>query len=525
MKSNIFFKYLKYLSAISTVFLLLSCAHQIYQPYPPMELRQLDQASSTSFFEPEQKQQQEQYQHLAENTFLTTMAQPVSTFAIDVDTASYSNVRRFINNGQLPPADAVRIEELINYFSYDYAEPDADQPFSLSAEVATCPWNDQHDLVQIGLKARSISQTDLPPANLVFLIDVSGSMAARLPLVKAGLKLLIRQMRPEDRIAIVVYAGAAGLVLPPTSGSEQATITAALDNLQAGGSTAGGDGIQLAYATAREHFDSASNNRIILATDGDFNVGPVNQSDLYQLIEQKRQLGIFLTVLGFGQGNLNDTTMELLADKGNGHYAYIDTLQEAKKVLVNEMGGTLFTIAKDVKIQLQFNPARVKSYRLIGYENRLLQREDFADDKKDAGELGAGHTVTALYEIVPAGKHLPKDTLNYVETSIKSAALKRDEWLTLELRYKAPNEEQSQLIRHKLSKPKNLMAHASTDMRFASAVAEFGLLLNNSSFKANASFSSVNNRARMALGDDPHGYRAAFIQLSQAAELLTEKNE
>lgn len=511
MKNTINIRYLILIGTIGLVVLLTGCSHRMH---PSANVMQPVVSANYNFAV------QEKYKRIEENTFLTTITHPASTFSIDVDTASYSNVRRFINNGELPHMNAVRIEELVNYFSYDYPEPVTKHPFSLTTEVATCPWNSKHELVQIGLKGRNIEQSKLPPANLVFLIDVSGSMYSRLSLVKSALKLLVKQMRPQDRIAIVVYAGAAGLALPPTSGNEQPSIMNVIDRLQAGGSTAGGEGINLAYATALEHFHREGNNRVILVTDGDFNVGPSSEPDLYELIEQKRQHGIFLTVLGFGQGNLNDATMELLADKGNGNYAYIDTLLEAKKVLVNEMGSTLFTIAKDVKIQVQFNPVRVKAYRLIGYENRLMSRKDFADDKKDAGDIGVGHTVTALYEIVPADKNLSKDSLTYVETNVKPGALSSDDILTVKLRYKAPHADQSQLISQSVTNMQTSLTHASLDFRFAAAVAEFGLLLRHSNFKGNASYSSVISRARMALGDDPNGYRAEFIQLAKAAELL-----
>ncbi len=463
---------------------------------------------------------QERYTQNTENTFLPVLSNPLSTFSIDVDTASYSNIRRFIQSGQLPPRDAIRIEEMVNYFDYDYPEPESTHPFSISGEVATCPWNTANQLVQIGLKGKTINNRHMPPANLVFLIDVSGSMHARLPLVKSGLKLLVRQMRPQDRISIVVYAGAAGLVLPPTPGNEQDKILSAINWLRSGGSTAGGAGIKLAYATALENFNPDHNNRIVLATDGDFNVGPSSESELLALIEQKRQLGIFLTVLGFGRGNINDTAMELLADKGNGNYAYIDTLLEAKKVLVNEMGGTLFTIAKDVKIQLQFNPAIVESYRLIGYENRLLEHEDFSDDTKDAGDIGAGHSVTALYEIVPAKNKPVDNSLTYIETRIKPDAVGSDEILSVNLRYKLPADDNSQLIAHSLKKSSTKMEMASENLRFASAVAEFGLLLQNSTFKAHASYAGVAQRAQSARDGDSYGYRSEFIQLVKTVDAM-----
>jgi Ca-activated chloride channel family protein len=463
----------------------------------------------------------EKYSRFEENDYHIAMTEPLSTFSVDVDTASYSNVRRFINNGELPPKDAVRIEELINYFSYQYPQPEAEQPFAITTEIASSPWNPEHKLLQIGLKGRDLDQANLPPTNLVFLIDVSGSMYDRLPLVKSALKLLVKQLRAQDRIALVVYAGAAGLVLPSTAGDDKATIVEALDDLQAGGSTAGGAGIHLAYAVAREHFLPDGNNRVILATDGDFNVGPSSESDLLHLIENKRQQGVYLTVLGFGQGNINDTTMELLADKGNGNYAYIDSLLEAKKVLVNEMGGTLFTIAKDVKIQVEFNPARVQSYRLIGYENRLLQTEDFKDDKKDAGEIGAGHTVTALYEIVPARSNVERlPSGKYVTNSLSREALASNEIATVKLRYKQPDSDSSELLVHPALDSGTSITQASGNLRFASAVAEFGMLLRQSKYRGQASYAQLVARARSAAGQDKNGYRKEFIRLAETAEVM-----
>ena len=347
----------------------------------------------------------EEYGRITENDFLEAVNHPLSTFSIDVDTASYSNVRRFLNQGQLPPADAVRIEELINYFKYDYPQPEGDHPFSITTELATCPWEPAHKLIHIGLQGKRIPLANAPANNLVFLIDTSGSMDEpdKLPLLKSAFKLLTDQLREQDHVAIVVYAGAAGLVLPATSGSDKKTILSAIDKLEAGGSTAGGAGINLAYEVARRSFIPTANNRVILATDGDFNVGVSSDGELLRLIERERESGVFLTVLGFGTGNIKDSKMELLADQGNANYAYVDTIREARKVLVSELGGTLNTIAKDVKIQVEFNPANVQAYRLIGYENRLMRAEEFNDDKKDAGELGAGHSVTALYEIIPVG--------------------------------------------------------------------------------------------------------------------------
>ncbi|MEM9982847.1 MAG: von Willebrand factor type A domain-containing protein, partial [Bacteroidota bacterium] len=364
-------------------------------------------------------QNTEEYGIIKENQFLEVKKTPLSTFSIDVDRAAYSNVRRFINNGQMPPKDAVRIEEMINYFAYEYPQPTGTHPFAVHTEVAACPWNSAHQLALVNLQAKKIPTDNLPPSNLVFLIDVSGSMSSanKLPLLKSAFKLLTQQLRAQDKVSIVVYAGAAGLVLPPTPGNNQQAIVEALERLNAGGSTAGGAGIELAYKVAKENFMEGGNNRVILATDGDFNVGASSDDDMIRLIEEKRKTGIFVTTLGFGMGNYKDAKMEKIADKGNGNYAYIDNIQEAKKVLINEFGGTMFTVAKDVKLQLEFNPAQVKAYRLIGYENRLLNKEDFNDDTKDAGELGAGHTVTALYELIPvdaAGDNIkPVDDLKY----------------------------------------------------------------------------------------------------------------
>ena len=363
----------------------------------------------------------EAYAHIVENAFARVTDHPQSTFSIDVDTASYSNARRFLEGGSLPPKDAIRVEEWVNYFSYDYPEPRGDAPFSIHSEVSVCPWNPDHRLVRLGIKGKTIAADKVPARNLVFLIDVSGSMQPenKLPLLKRGLAMLVRTLREQDHVAMVVYAGATGLVLPPTSGADQGRILAALEQLESGGSTNGGDGIRLAYAVAQRHFRKDAINRVILATDGDFNVGTTSHGDLTRLIEEKRQSGVFLTVLGFGEGNLKDSTMETLADKGNGNYAYIDSIAEARKVLVHEAGATLVTIAKDVKLQVEFNPARVSSYKLIGYENRLLAKEDFNDDRKDAGEIGAGHTVTALYEIVPAGAPSPALPRRPIRRSIR----------------------------------------------------------------------------------------------------------
>lgn len=467
----------------------------------------------------------EEYARIYENPFKDVTQEALSTFSIDVDTASYSNVRRFLNSNQLPSPDAVRIEELVNYFSYDYLQPQGDDPFSITVDAATAPWNDKHQLVRIGLKGKSLEAETLPPSNLVFLIDVSGSMnnADKLPLLKQAYRMMVNQLSDKERVAIVVYAGAAGKVLDSTPGSQKSTIMQAIDNLTAGGSTAGGQGIQLAYQIAQENFIKGGNNRVVLATDGDFNIGVSNTADLTRLIEEKRQKGIFLTVLGFGNGNYKDNRMEQLADKGNGNYYYIDTLQEAKKVLVQELGSTLFTIAKDVKIQVEFNPTQVKAYRLIGYENRVMAKEDFNDDTKDAGELGAGHTVTALYEIVLAGSEETfgdVDPLKYQTTQVAPS----DDLLTVKLRYKKPDEDVSKLIEKTIAKSE-ITAAPQGDFAFAAAVAEFGMLLRQSEHKGNATYSQVLQAAQNAKGEDSFGYRAEFIKLVEQAQVLDSRPE
>jgi len=463
----------------------------------------------------------EQYQEIDENPFIAVSASPRSTFSIDVDRASYSNLRRFVTEGKTPPRDAVRIEELVNYFPYDYAEPDGDAPLALAAEVGAAPWHTQHRLVRIGLQARRIEMGDAPPANFVFLIDVSGSMqdANKLPLLQRAFALLVEQLRPQDRVAIVVYAGAAGLVLPSTAGTDKGAILEAIQALEAGGSTAGGAGIRLAYAEAVAHFVRGGNNRVILATDGDFNVGASSDSEMVQLIEEKRANGVFLTVLGFGEGNLQDAKMEKLAQHGNGNYAYIDSLLEARKVLVHEMGGTLLTIAKDVKVQVEFNPSRVRAYRLIGYENRLLRDEDFADDTKDAGDIGSGHAVTALYEVIPVGVESDVAVreaapLHYQQGGPAEGDAS-DELLTVQVRYKNPEDAHSELL--SLPVVDAGEAAASLDFQFQAAVAEFGLLLRHSPYKGTADFGHVVVTARASLGDDSEGYRAEFVQLVERA--------
>ncbi|MEJ2722128.1 MAG: VWA domain-containing protein, partial [bacterium] len=462
----------------------------------------------------------ESYDPIVENAFCCSIDKPVSTFSVDVDAASYANMRRFLRSNALPPRNAVRIEELINYFSYDYPEPTGEHPFSITTEVTGCPWEPEHRLVHIGLQGRRMSMEDVPPNNLVFLIDVSGSMRPpnKLPLLKRSFLLLVDHLRPQDRVAIVVYASATGLVLPSTSGEHKEDMREAIARLEAGGSTAGGAGIKLAYEIAEENYDDEANNRVILATDGDFNVGASSDEAMVELIESKRDAGVFLSVLGFGQGNLKDSKMEKIADKGNGHYAYIDNILEAKKVLISEMGATLLTIAKDVKIQIEFNPAKVESYRLVGYENRILKREDFDDDTKDAGEIGAGHSVTALYEIVPAGgpersEEALDDGLKYVDVRLSKEGRDNPEILTVKFRYKPPEKDESILLTDVVLDGGKEFEDASADLRFAAAVAEFGMLLRDSQFRGDASFEHVLDTARRAKGEDREGYRGEFVQL------------
>jgi Ca-activated chloride channel homolog len=480
-------------------------------------------AKSAPMTDSEQKRStaNEKYAEIDENPFLETKLAPLSTFSIDVDTASYSNVRRFINDGSLPPKDAVRIEELVNYFEYDYPQPNGNEPFSVTNEIASCPWNQKHKLVSIGLQGRKVAAENTPPSNIVFLLDVSGSMNQpdKLPLLKNGLRVLVNQLKPADRVAIVVYAGHSGLVLPSTNDKNK--ILQALNNLEAGGSTNGGQGIQLAYNVAEDNFISNGNNRVILATDGDFNVGTTSDNALVQLIEQKRQSNIFLTVLGFGTGNLNDKMMEKLADKGNGNYAYIDSNEEARKVLGQQFSGTIYTIAKDVKIQVEFNPAKVAGYRLLGYENRLLAAKDFNDDRKDAGEIGAGLSVTALYEIVPAGTAIQNDgiELKYSQPQQPETNFS-NELMTTKLRYKLPKEDESKLLTIGLTDRGTSIENASDNLRFATSVVEFGLLLRNSRFKGSSSYQNVLSLANSSIGNDLKGYRSDFTQLVNQAKSL-----
>lgn len=465
----------------------------------------------------------EEYKNIQDNNYQLALNSPVSTFSIDVDTASYSNVRRFINSGSLPQKDAVRTEEMINYFTYDYQEPTGEHPFSVTTEVAECPWQSGHRLVMIGLKGKNIQAEELPPSNLTFLVDVSGSMAEpnKLPLLKTALKMLVQQLRPQDKVSIVVYAGQAGLVLEPTSGSEKNVINKAIDSLQAGGSTAGGEGIKLAYKIAKGNYLESGNNRVILATDGDFNVGLSSEGELTRMIEERRNDGIFLSVLGFGMGNIKDNKMEALADKGNGNYAYIDNALEAKKVMVGQMAGTLYTIAKDVKLQVEFNPAKVKAYRLIGYENRVMDNRDFNDDKKDAGDMGAGHSVTALYEIIPAESD---EITGSVDSPVyqRTEIIPSDDLLQVKIRYKKPAEDVSVLFVKRIGS-QDISAAPSDDFKFAAAVGEYAMLLRDSEFKGQATYRQVLELAKHAKGKDVEGYRAEFIRMVEISQLLDEK--
>jgi Ca-activated chloride channel homolog len=463
----------------------------------------------------------EEYKYIADNDFLATTHRPLSTFSVDVDTASYSNIRRFLlQQKQMPPKDAVRIEECINYFRYNYPEPNGKMPLKATVEMSKCPWNSKHNLLLIGLQAKKIKKDKLPPSNFVFLVDTSGSMQGQMPLLKRAMSMLTRQMRPVDRIAIVAYAGSAGLVLPSTSGKNKEQIIEKINSFRAGGCTAGAAGIKLAYQVATENFLKEGNNRVVLITDGDFNVGTSSEGALVRMIEEERKKNIFLTVLGVGYGNYKDNKMEMLADKGNGNYAYIDSDKEAKKVLVNEMSGNMFTVAKDVKIQIEFNPQYVKAYRLIGYVNRKLNDRDFADDKKDAGEVGVGHQVTALYEIVPGDskeKVITPEPLEYQKTTVISKNL-----LTLKLRWKAPDADKSQKWVHRYKASEVMTTDPSSNLRFAAAVAEFGMLLRDSTAKGTANWSQVMDLASEAKGDDAAGYRAGFIDLVQAAQKIKE---
>ncbi|MBV7441588.1 VWA domain-containing protein [Weeksellaceae bacterium TAE3-ERU29] len=468
----------------------------------------------------------ETHKVIDENNFKEVSKDPISTFSVDVDRASYSNVRRMINNGYLPDKDAVRIEEMINYFDYDYPEPTAnsDVPFRVSTQLSKAPWNEKNYLLQIGLQAKKIKMEDTPPSNIVFLIDVSGSMGElnKLPLLKSSFKLLLNSLKNNDKVAIVVYAGSSGLVLKSTLVKEKAKILDALESLEAGGSTAGGEGLKLAYKVARENFIPNGNNRIILATDGDFNVGVDTNDDLQRLVEKERESGVYISVLGYGMGNYRDDMVETIANKGNGNYAYIDNIMEAKKVLVNEFGGTFYTVAKDVKLQIEFNPKYVKEYRLIGYENRMLNTEDFDDDKKDAGEIGAGHTVTALYEIVPAdGKN--SNGLRYQSQELNKIAKSGKELAFLKMRYKKPTgSDKSILVKEPIHFNLLPLNKTNDNFRFSASVAEFGMLLRDSKHKGNANWKQVIDLAKNALGEDKDGYRKEFIRLVESAELLSK---
>ena len=479
----------------------------------------------TAMYDMDARMNTEEYGRIQENGFKSVADTPLSTFSIDVDPASYSNMRRFINRGELPPADAIRTEELVNYFSYDYPKPTGDDPVKITVEAGTCTWNTAHRLVRIGLKAKEIPTEQLPTSNLVFLVDVSGSMwgANRLDLVKSSLKLLVNNLRNKDKVAIVTYAGSAGVKLEATSGGDKQKIREAIDELTASGSTAGGAGIHLAYQIAKKNFISDGNNRIILCSDGDFNVGVSSAEGLEQLIEKERKSGVHLTVLGYGMGNYKDKKIQVLAEKGNGNHAYIDNLQEANRVLVGEFGATLHTVAKDVKLQVEFNPSQVQAYRLIGYESRLLKDEDFNNDAKDAGDMGAGHTVTAFYEVIPAGvknEYVGKvDDLKYQKK--EKMTLKptgSDELLTVKLRYKAPDKDVSRKM--ELPFVDNKGDSVSSDFRFASAVAMFGQLLRDSDFKGTADYDKVIKLAKQGLNNDERGYRREFIRLVEAAKGL-----
>lgn len=464
---------------------------------------------------------QEDYELFVENQFTSPKSEPLSTFSIDVDNASYTNVRRFINQGQTVPKDAVRVEEMVNFFKYNYEKPTGNHPFAIATEYGECPWNEKHKLVKIGLQGKEIPTDELPNSNFVFLIDVSGSMNSqnKLPLLKESMKVLVNQLRKKDKVAIVVYAGAAGMVLTPTSGDEKETIIKALDNLSAGGSTAGGAGIELAYKIATENFIKGGNNRVILATDGDFNVGASSNKDMETLIEEKRKSGVFLTCLGYGMGNYKDSKMETLANKGNGNYAYIDNIQEANRFLGKEFKGSMFAIAKDVKIQIEFNPKHVQSYRLIGYENRKLRPEDFKNDAIDAGELGSGHTVTALYEIIPTGVEsaFNQDIADLKYSEIKIAPKDySDELATIKFRYKKPDGEKSIEMVETIKNNVLSLTKTSDDFKFSAAVAWFGLKLRDSKLVTNKTSKDIKALALQGKSKDEDGYRSEFIRLVEA---------
>ena len=467
----------------------------------------------------------ERYAEYAENEFVSPKSEPLSTFGLDVDTSSYSLMRSSISDQKrLPPKDSVRLEEFVNYFKYDYPQPKGDEPVAVDCELATCPWNAKHRLLRLGVQAKTVEEKNLPPCNLTFLIDVSGSMAWNngLEMAKQGLKMLVEKLRDEDHVAIVTYANGTAVRLPSVSGREKKAIGSVIDELYASGGTAGGDGIQRAYAEAQKNFDKQANNRVILVTDGDFNIGISSPKELEDFIAAKRESGVFLTVLGVGRGNYQDANMKKLANAGNGNYAFLDSVLEAKKVMMNEFGGTLMTVAKDVKVQIEFNPSEVEGYRLLGYENRRLAAKDFNDDKKDAGEIGSGHTMTAFYEIIPAGTGemgAGTDPLKYQ----KSETAKSGELMTVKMRYKKPDGDRSILIEKAHTAAEMTRKKPSVDFRFASAVAEFALLLEDSKHKGDASFAKLIERARNAKGEDCEGYRAEFIRLAETAELMDAK--
>ncbi|WP_286736902.1 MULTISPECIES: vWA domain-containing protein [Sphingobacterium] len=476
-------------------------------------------------------QNQESYQKLKENSFINPLKEPLSTFAADVDAASYSNVRRFINSGTLPEKDAVRVEEMINYFQYQVAGPKNGEPVNIVTELTKAPWNTTHQLMRVTLKAKDIPTANLKASNLVFLIDVSGSMMGpgRLPLVKASLKMLVDQLRAVDHVAIVTYAGSAGVKLESTPGDEKMKIKSAIEELEAGGSTAGAAGIKKAYEIAKQQFIKGGNNRIILASDGDFNVGESSDESMEELISKESKSGVFLTVLGYGMGNLKDSKMEILADKGHGNYAYIDNISEARKAMVTEFGGTLFTVAKDVKIQVEFNPSYVQAYRLVGYENRLLEAEDFNNDQKMGGDMGVGHVVTALYEIVPVGVASgligTVDPLKYQQQADQAAGRRNAELATVKFRYKEPEGEKSKLQQKVVGTSVTELNSVSEDLRFVTAVAELGLLLRDSDFKQKANFDQLIARAKASKGKDEEGYRAEFIRIAENARDLSRSKE
>ncbi|WP_338083392.1 VWA domain-containing protein [Flavobacterium azizsancarii] len=503
------------------IVVLVSCKKQSYSE-EEYAAEATDMAVTTTDAVPEEyisDPNTESYVGLEENPFESPQKSPLSTFSIDVDNASYTNIRRFINEGQKVPKDAVRVEEMVNFFKYNYPQPVGQHPFSINTELSDAPWNKNSQLLRIGLQGKNIPMTNLPASNLVFLIDVSGSMSEqnKLPLLKESMKILVKELRAQDKVSIVVYAGSAGVVLEPTSGDRKEEILDAFNNLSAGGSTAGGEGIELAYKLAQQNFIKEGNNRVVIATDGDFNVGASSDADMEKLIEDKRKSGVFLTVLGYGMGNYKDSKMEVLADKGNGNYAYIDNIQEANRFLGKEFKGSMFAIAKDVKIQIEFNPKHVQAYRLIGYENRKLKPEDFKNDAIDAGELGSGHTVTALYEIIPTGvesSYVPSD-LKYTKVK-KDDSNYSDELATIKFRYKKPDGDTSIEMVNTIENKKVILDKSSSDFKFTTAVAWFGLKLRDSKFISNSSSSDIKNLAKSGMSNDEDGYKAEFVRLVEA---------